>query len=215
METKRSYLKNAILSGLESKLTVYGFKLNKFFPGFKKKTVFGWQYFHLIFLVRDEGWEINTGLLVRFNIVEDIYHQISHFEKKYQKGTHTIGTTIENLIESGRESRFDLYEESQILDLVDKLFELFKSVALPFFDKYDDIKVVDKVLNENTENTLLAGCIHKGFYSLITAKLLNRVDYAQLEQAYQKYYENFANGFYLSEYLKLKDYLNNTCIETK
>jgi len=208
MATERNYLKNAVLNGLESKLAIYGFKLTKSLPGFRKKTVFGRQDFHLVFLVRDKGWEINPGLLVRFDIIEDIYHQISRFEKKYQKGTHTIGTTIENLIKGGRESRFDLYGDSQILDVENKLFELFKSVALPFYDKYSDIKVVDKVLNENTEDTLLTGCIFKGFKSLITAKLLNRVDYLQLEQVYQTYYENFADGLYLSEYLKLKDYLN-------
>jgi len=209
MATQRDFLKNAILERLEKKLVIYGFNLNKSLPGFRKKTVYGWQDFHLVFLIRHKGWEIKPGLLVRFNIIEDIYHQVSSFEKKYQKGTHTIGVSIEDLEKNEMKGRFDLYEESQIDYVENKLFELFKSIALPFFDMYSNIKAIDKVLNGNPENTSLTGSIFKGTKSLIIAKLLEREDFAKLEQIYQTYYENFANGFYLSEYSKLKDYLGH------
>ena len=210
MAIQRGLLKNAILNGLEEKLAIYGFKMNKSLPGFRKKTIYGWQDFHLVFLVREKGWEIKLGLLVRFNIVEDIYHQISGFEKKYQKGTHTIGVPVEDLKKNWEE--LDLCEESQIDYIKNKVFELFKSIALPFYDKYNDIKMVDKSLNNVPEDTSLAGSIFKGAKSLIIAKLLNRADFAKLEEIYQAYYENFANGFYLPEYLKLKDYLNKNFI---
>jgi len=206
MVTQREFLKSAVLKGLEGKLAIYGFKLNKSLPGFRKKTIFFWQDFHLVFLVRDEGWEIKQGLLVRFNIVEDIYHQISGFEKKYQTGTPTIGVPVEELKKDWED--LDLYEESQIDYIEKKIFDLFISIAIPFYDKYNDIKAVDKSLNEAPEETSLTGSISKGTTSLIIAKLLDREDFARLEQIYQTYYENFANGFYLLRYLKLKDYLN-------
>jgi hypothetical protein len=54
-------------------------------------------------------------MLLRKNIVEDILHKISGFEPQYQKGTPTIGISIEDYLRDGSDKyRFDLMEESQI-----------------------------------------------------------------------------------------------------
>lgn len=207
--TERAFLKSEVLKSLSEKLSLYDFKLKKSDDSFIQKTEFGWNMFSTTFLVKSEGWNIRPGLLVRFNVVEDLFHQVSFFEKKYHKGTPTLGTSIENLDINGLESRFDLNEESQIDNVVDKLFELFKLIGLPFFEKYNELQAVDYSINRDITNTHLTGPIFKGTKGLILAKLLKRKDFEILQDKYEHYYENFSDGFYLPEYLRLKELLSS------
>ncbi|MHC5355040.1 hypothetical protein ACYSNX_12930 [Myroides sp. LJL115] len=206
--TEREYLKNEVLVRLGDKINSFGFKLSKSACEFTKKTDFGWNKYQIVFLLRDDGWELKPSLLVRFNVVENLFHQISDFDKKYQKGTPTIGTSIEDLDNSSMASKkIGLTNETQINSIVKDLFDLFKNSAIPFFNKYDNLSEIDNKLNSCLEDTSLTGGIFKGTKSLITAKLTKREDFDKLESVYQSYYENFSDGFYLPEYLRLKELL--------
>lgn len=92
--TKREFLRNELLRGVEEKVLGFGFKLTKSDTSFTRKTTYGWNKYSVTFLLNDYGWTIAIGLLIRFNNVEDFFHQGSGFEKKYQKGTPTIGTPV-------------------------------------------------------------------------------------------------------------------------
>ncbi len=205
--TDREFLKMEVLRLLNENLIPFGYKLSKSACDFTKKTDFGWNKYQIVFLIQDSGWEIKPSLLMRFDIVENLFHQISDFEKKYQKGTPTIGTSIEDLGINELETRFELSNKNKIEGIVNNLVELFKSVVLPFFAKYSNLHEVDKLLNGNVADTSMTGDIFKGTKSLIIAKLLNRNDLLNLERTYQTFYENFSNGFYLPEYIRLKKYL--------
>lgn len=208
--TEREYLKNEVLLSLGEKINSFGFKLSKPACEFTKKTDFGWNKYQIVFLVRDDGWQLKPSLLVRFDIVENIFHQISNFDRKYQKGTPTIGISIEDLDYSSMTPiRFELTNKSQIKSVVNNLFELFKNTAIPFFNKYNILSDIDDKLNSCIEDTSLTGDIFKGTKSLITAKLTKRHDFDKLETVYQSYYENFSNGFYLPEYLRLTELLKS------
>lgn len=208
--TEREYLKNEVLLRLSEKINSFGFKLSKSACEFTKKTDFGWNKYQIVFLLRDNGWELKPSLLVRFDVVENVFHQISDFDRKYQKGTPTIGTSIEDLDYSSiTPTRFELTNEAQINSVVNDLFELFKNSAIPFFNKYDNLSEIDDRLNSCLEDTSLTGDIFKGTKSLITAKLTKRQDFDKLESVYQSYYENFLDGFYLPEYLRLKELLKS------
>ena len=205
--SKREFLRGEVLNLLDDKLKSFGYKLIKSDSSFIQKNSFGWNKFTITFLVSENGWTIRPGLLIRFDIVENLFHQVSNFEKKYQKGTPTLGVAIENLDTFGFNTRFDLNDTNQINSIVRELFELFKIVAIPFFAKFNKLSEVDSQLNKNIEDTSLTGDIFKGTKSLIIASLLKRNNLKELEKAYQSYYENFADGFYLPEYIKLKELL--------
>ena len=206
--TYRGFLKNEVLARLDEKLKSFGYKLSKSMCEFTKKTDFGWNKYQIVFLIRDHGWELKPSLLLRFDVVENLFHQISDFDKKYQKGTPTIGTSIECLSDSSiTQTKFELIDEAQINCVVNDLVELFESIAVPFFEKFDKLSSIDEKLNSNIEDTSLTGDIFKGTKSLIIAKLMKRQDFDKLECAYQSYYENFSNGFYLPEFLRLKELL--------
>lgn len=208
--TERGFLKNEVLTRLDERLRPKGFKLSKAACEFVQKTDFGWNKYQLVFLVRVSGWEIQLGLLTRFDVVENLYHQISNFEKKYHRGTATIVTPIEDLVNSSiTKAKFELTNETQISDIVSGLLELFENIAMPFFEKYNNLEAIDEQLNSNVKDVSLTGYISKGTTSLITAKLMKREDYDELESAYQSYYEWFSDGFYLPRYLRLKDFLRS------
>ena len=83
--TEKEFLKHEVLDCLAEKLSSSGYKLSKTACEFNKKTDFGWEKYQIVFLNRDNGWELKPSLLVRFNEVENLFHQISGFDKKYQK----------------------------------------------------------------------------------------------------------------------------------
>ncbi|WP_156305427.1 hypothetical protein [Sphingobacterium endophyticum] len=206
--TDREFLKNEVLTRIDKKLNAFGYNLSKSACDFTKKTDFGWNKYQIVFLIREDGWELKPSLLVRFDVVENLFHQISGFDKKYQKGTPTIGTSIESFKSYlNTKTIFELKNEAQISQVVDGLLELFNSVAVPFLEMFDKLSYIDDKLNSNIEDTSLTGGIFKGTKALIIAKLLKRQDFDKLESAYQSYYENFSNGFYLPEFLRLKELL--------
>ncbi|WP_194973046.1 hypothetical protein [Aquiflexum lacus] len=201
--TEREFLKSEVLKGLYEELIHYDYILIKSTGEFVKKSKDGWFKYSLLFLIRDEGWEINPTISLRINLVEEIYHTVSGFEKKYQKGTPTLGTSVENYINDGQEYRFRLVNENQINKVVSGLTDLFKKVALPFYQRYSSIEALDKVLNENPSDSSLTGAIFKGAKGLILAKLTKRSDYPDLVKVYTSHYEQLADGFYLKDFEKL------------
>jgi hypothetical protein len=206
--TERNFLRTEVLNLLAEKLKNFDFKLLKSDTSYIYKTDFGWNKYDIYFILRNVGWEVLPALSIRFDIVEDLFHQISDFEKKYQKGTPTIGTSIEDLGSSLiTPTRFELTNEAQINGVVNGLTNLFENVAVSFFERYNNLSVIDEKLNSNTEDTSLTGDIFKGTKALITAKLTKRNNFDELDTIYHSYYKNFADGYYLPEYLKLKELL--------
>ncbi len=202
--TKNEFLKGELLRTVEGELRFNNFILNKTLAEFTRKDNQGWDKYQLIFLKRDDGWEINPAMLIRKDAVEDIFHRTSGFEKKYQKGTPTIGSSVEDYLGNRSGSyRFDLTEESQIDSVAQKILTLLKEIALPFFDKYNTIENLDLAINEDPSNTALTGTIFKGSKGIILAKLTNREDYNRLVTLYTKHYEKLSDGFYLSGFKNL------------
>ena len=163
--------------------------------------------YQIVFLNRNGGWELKPSLLLRFDIVEDIFHKTSGFEERYKKGTPTIGTSIEDYQTDNNNYRFYLTDENQIDAIEQNLFLLFKKIALPFYEKFNSLEKVDKALNNDLEDTSLTGDIFKGSKSLIVAKLIGRDNYKELEDFYLQYYKEFANGFYFPDFKKLTKFL--------
>jgi hypothetical protein len=201
--TKREFLKTELLKELEFDLKEKGFQLNKSLAEFTKKNKDGWFKYQIVFLQTDDGWIIKPCVLLRFNIIENIFHETSGFEDKFQKGTPTIGTAIEDYLKDSNSYRYTLTNEDQINGLGKELQLLFYNFVLPFFEKYNSLKVLDEALNTDTKDTSLTGNIFKGSKALIIAKLLNRKNYNELETTYLNYYKEFADGFYLPGFEKL------------
>ncbi|MCL9807418.1 hypothetical protein NAT51_17960 [Flavobacterium amniphilum] len=170
-------LKDILLDYLDKELIQYNFKLNKKLGEFTSKSKEGWKKLQLIFLIRDEGWEINLGMLIRKDLVENIYHKASYYEPKYHKITPTIGTTIENYINDGKNHRFCLNSNKDLAFCYTEILKLFKEIALPFFEKYDRIEEIEKAVNMKNRDSVFSGIKYGGNIGIILAKLVDNPDY--------------------------------------
>ena len=193
-------LHDALLNALDNNLRAYGFVLNKRKGTFRRKNKEGWHDFQLVFLSRSPGWEVKIGLLIRKNIVEEIYHKASFFEPKYHKETPTIGVALENYISDGHDYKFTLEKIADISHCYSEILNLFTDIAEPFFVLYNSLEKLDKAINVEQGCSIFTGIKFEGNVGVIIAKLVGNPKYEQLKNKYRKYYEKLSNGFYLSEY---------------
>lgn len=200
---KKEVLKKNLLELLSDHLKGYGFILNKGLADFTKKQKGGWNKFQLIFLNREGGWEINMGMLIRKDIIENIYHQVSSFDPKYHKTTPSLGITIEKFINNGNEYRCYLSSESDIKKCADYIENLFIKVVMPFFEQYDNLEKMDEAVNIKNGISIFSGLKYEGSLGIILAKLVGNPDYDFFLEKYLNYYKRLSNGFYLPEYEKL------------
>lgn len=194
-------LKEDLLSKVEAELIKFDFKLKKSLCEFTEITSDGWNKYQLIFLIREDGWEINLGMLIRKNIVEDIYHRASYFDPKYHKTTPTIGITIEDYIRDGNQYRFDLRNVEDLNVCCSGIAKLFKEIALPFYDKYSSLDRIEKDINVKEGKSIFSGIKYEGNIGIILAKLTHNPEYELLKEKYLKYYSEKYDGFYLNEYI--------------
>lgn len=77
--TDREFLKNEILTLIDKKLNSFGYNLSKSAFYLTKKTEFAWNKYQIVFLIHEDGRELKPSLLVRFDVVENLFHQIFGF----------------------------------------------------------------------------------------------------------------------------------------
>lgn len=209
--TKREFLKSELLKDLIKPFDSFNYKLNKTSGEVYKRDKEGWTRLTIIFLTNAQGgWTINTSIGIRKNSIEDIFHETSGFEAKYQKGTSTIGCFIEDYIKDYSNVRIALFEEQQLKEAKEAIINLFENVAKEYFHNFNNIKTIDDLLNSRpNEDTVHSNEIFRGSKGVITAKLTDRGNYSELVDIYCKKYEEFSNGFYLPAYKKLIDFLRN------
>jgi len=196
-------IKKNLLELLKGNLKSHGFVLNKELAEFTKRKKGGWHKFHLIFLNRTAGWEINLGMLIRLDIVENIYHQASYFDAKYHKTTPTLGITIKKFINDGNDYSCYLNTESDLEKCAGYVENLFRIVAIPFFQEYDNLRKMDEAINIKNGTSIFSGLKYEGCLGIILAKLVGNPEYDFFLEKYFNYYKSFSDGFYLPEYEKL------------
>jgi len=201
--------KEKLLELLAPPFKAHDFVLNKQLGEFTRRRTAGWEKFQLIFLKRKDGWEINLGMLIRKDIIENIYHQASSFDPKYHKTTPTLGITVEKFRNDGNEYRFYLSSDSDIEKCTNYIEDLFIKVALPFFEQYDNLGTMDKAVNVKNGESIFSGLKYQGNLGIILAKLMKSPDYDFFLKKYYNYYKNLSCEFYLPEYEKLLKILDS------
>lgn len=210
--TERALLKKCLLDMLVEEFASEGFKLSRSVPEFTQKTKWGWRKLQLIFLTRSEGWTIAPVIMIRFNEVEKLYHQISNFETRDQRSTPTIGSRIERLKKSDDTlASFDLKKLTDLEHVHDLVLDCLYNYALPYYERYDTLQSIDHCLNDDPTDLSSTGPIYKGIKGVIASKLTARENHEEIVKAYTEYYTNFADGFYLKQYQKVVDLLEQTC----
>jgi hypothetical protein len=210
-----SNLKSMFIDCLSARFMKEDFKFIKNRSAFVRKTEFGEQWYTLTFLKYSgqDGFEINPGIHVRFEEVEKFYHQTSAFSKQEQKGTSTIGCSIENY----KNDSTDLYrcaivKGNDISIACDFIYDQYINIAKPFYQLYNSLENLYELINSKPNKELaIINPIFRGIKGVIIANLLNHETLDLLIKSYSQQYEIFYNGFYKPDFDKVVENILKQC----
>lgn len=209
---KKTELKKEFLDSLEVLLKPYKFALVRRTDWFVRKGAINLIYGLNFYGGYDKktGYTVAPWVAIRVDEVENIFHKVSGFELQYQKDTPTIGATIKDLLKAKEDYEFELNSIEDISSIVNKCYDIFKNIALPFLEENSSITAIDNLLNSNPENEDSIFYIpHLRFYhGTIVAKLNHNPNYQQIVETYRGYLAR-DNGFYLNDYERLLALLEN------
>jgi hypothetical protein len=201
-------LKDFLFKCLNEKLEPVGFKFSKAKQGFVKETDLGQLWFSFLFYkyAGVKGFEINPVMQIRFEQIEEIFHKESEFSNKDQKGTSTVGCSIENFLAPSDNNSFrkTISSENDITITCNFFYYLFQSIVVPFFNKYNSLESLNELINSHPkENLNLIHPIFRGSKGLIIAHLLKDEDFEQLKKVYGAHYDSYYDGFYKPDFEKI------------
>ncbi len=191
-------LPDLVVVGVNSVLKTKGFKLFKSKKWFLRLTDGRTEKFQLIVLSDRPGYRICPSVGVRFEAVEQVFHRTSTFRPEFQSDTDTVGVDLWRI--HGKEGyELPVLKKSDVPSVVDRLLEIFRTDAEPYFCHFRDLNAVDMAVNEHPQDQ----CVHRVMPSLrcstgaIVARLTGRRDFDALVASYREQLQHFSNGFYL------------------
>jgi hypothetical protein len=199
-------LKVGIFAALTPELKKHSFSLKSAKDRFVRQRGDVTDIFQLVCLDGKPGYRIQPNVGVRLERVENIFHQTSGFESKYQKDTATMGSSVGIFLTGdGRSCEFLLERESEIPSVAEKLVNVFREFALPYFERWGSLAAIDAELNdkpaERSHHRALAS--FRCSTGIIVAKLLCRPNYNQLAAFYTEVMNRDNKGFYLKRFQAL------------
>lgn len=199
-------IKIEIINCLSDKLKKYGFRYSKSKEAFIKKENFGalWYTIHFIKYSSQKGFLINPGHHIRYQEIENIYHETSYFNTKDKRNTTTIGGSLENCYHNGAEMYRKYIENESGIEVICKYyFDLFEEIVQSFFFKYNNLESLDLLVNSDPMvNNNFIHPIFRGSKGLIIAFLLNK-NITSLTKIYEQFYTSYCDGFYKADFDKL------------
>ena len=89
-------LKTELLEVLKPRMERYGFRVQKSKERFARRVTTGNWWFVLDFTVY-ECLHVKPAIGLRVDIVEDVFHRTSGFERRYQADTPTLSLSVQNI----------------------------------------------------------------------------------------------------------------------
>ncbi|MGO8689606.1 MAG: hypothetical protein ACLQLG_08220 [Thermoguttaceae bacterium] len=205
-------LKTALFTSLHPELAKHGFALKATKDRFVRRHGDVTDFFQLVCLNAKPGYRIQPNTGVRIERVEELFHQSSGFDPKHRKHTATMGNSVGILLNGrSRTCEFLLESESEVGPVAEKIMDVFREFALPYFERWGSLKAIDVELND----TPTKPTPHRGLAwfrcstGIIVARLLGRPDYEQLVAFYTDVMARDNKGFYLGPFQALLKSLEN------
>lgn len=157
--------------------------------------------------------EFNTALYIGINIsdIQKIAALILEDSDFHCKLCSTIGSGTDNYFNE-LNYRYKIKIEDDIKEWGEIVRKFYEEYAIPFFEKYNTVDAIDKLLNDNpTEKVIylddLGQRIIKG---LIAAKLNNNPKYNELRDYYKSEVESKFQGYFMyDKCMKVIDFLDS------
>ncbi|MDV3349824.1 hypothetical protein QGP82_14055 [Leptothoe sp. LEGE 181152] len=198
-----SKIKTLLFEKMKPELGQAGFNLVKTRNWFIRKQNQNVSFVFWIVSYKDQGnIRITPTTGVRFNNIEDIFHQCAGFDEKYKKYTLTLVSEIWRWKKTETSYQYILKSEDNVQDIAIQIVHDFWEDALKYYESYATLSQVDSELNNDPSGE----CIHQIMdfarcsRGIIAAKLCNRHNYEKLVQIYRERMSNQDKGFYLSSF---------------
>ena len=205
-EEETTPLKAALFESVRRRLATDGFELKTQYDKFIRRHDGVTDHFQLVCKDAKPGYRIQPNVGVRIDRVEEIFHQTSGFEPKYQGNTSTMGAPVGTLLGGNpRGCEFPLASEPEIPAVTDQIIGVFRKVATPFYKHWSSLAAIDAELNDKPgERTLYRSLAwFRCSTGIIVAKLVGRPDYDRLVAFYTDVMTRDNKGFYLKRFQPL------------
>ena len=184
MNVSVKYIYENFINELSPIFEQYGLEFNKPSNSFIKKFEQGRQYFNIDKM--SGGIEVGLHVKIVNSIVKEIVQKVINI--KHSAHMSSLWWDSHWYFKNYEKERFFIIEPKEIDFGKKNVIELLKNFALPAFEKYSSIEGIDSLVNNDSEYPLLTNKSHSTnitliiYTGLITAKLLNRPDYKEIEQ---------------------------------
>lgn len=157
--------------------------------------------------------EFNTGCYIGLGLlpIQKILYKIEEVTDVVDSYGSTIGSSTASYFNEIN-YRYKIKSQDDIIEWGKIVKKFYEEYAVPFFEKYNSIDAIDKLLNENpTEKVIylddLGWRIIKG---LIVAKLNKNPKYNELREYYKSEVESKFQGYFMYEKcMKTIEFLDN------
>lgn len=210
---KAKEVKESIASGLMKVFLPDGFNYKKTNNQFEKIKGDYTSIFNLLITGWSNHFSIEVRLYISQKQIEKIYETIVGKSHKL-----TLGNTINRIYASpdGREVvngnlSVNLYFDEDIEAAVETLENYYNTIAKPYFEKYQDLKSIDDIMNnppfENNPAHVGGIFADRCMKGLITARLVDNPNYEQLVMTYDEAIKGTMNTDSIEKYYKVREYL--------
>lgn len=155
------YMRNStlLLEALGARISKYGFT-KRVRQSFYKPFELGRFACHLNFARHSESFDAAMDVAIRFDALEDLLNErTKHLSAREKKNTFSMGVELGNL-SHGQRICWKIANESDVERVADQMLELFKKVALPYFEEYSNMENALKVLSQDGPDAWLHSPFH-------------------------------------------------------
>lgn len=210
---KAKEVKEIIASGLKKEFLKEGFEYKKTDNQFEKKQGDYTSIFNILITAWSNHFSIEVRLYISQKQIENIYEMIIGKSHKL-----TLGNTINRIYASpdGREVingnlSINIYFDEDVEAAVESLENYYTTIAKPYFEKYNDLKSIDDIVNnppfENNPAHVGGSSTNRYIKGLIVARLVDNPNYEQLVATYDEAIKGTMNAESIENYHKIREHL--------
>lgn len=151
----------SLLQELTTPMAEIGFKLRKAERAFEAKTSFGMKIFSLGVITHPgTDFDITGNIAIRFDTVQDLVNQFNTGATDAQKRRNaTMGVELGNLAGTGQK-RWNVSHLEDVRQAAFGILQEFRSIGLPYLEKYSDPRQALDVLGGNERANWLHMPVH-------------------------------------------------------
>ncbi|HWN11609.1 MAG TPA: hypothetical protein VNO50_20445 [Pyrinomonadaceae bacterium] len=142
--TTLKQLQQDLLTEVGDEARQFGFKLNKTYYSFRRKTTFGWQAFGISPVVHPEiDFDITVNVSIGFEALTELFNKYDSTRDAEQKrnGKFNFGAELGNIAE-GRPKRYTVTTSADITPVTHAVISDLTLFGFPYLAKYSTLESV-------------------------------------------------------------------------